>query len=297
MRQLIFFIVLILVAAFAVAATAQSLDSIPGMRSYLYYGQPLIEDNSMLIEEAFNQEAGIIQHISNFVFSGGNLFYNYTQEIPLADVKHQFSFGVSYSSLQRPSIPLLNSSYITSGLGDISLNYRPLLWGKNDWALVIPRFTLIVPTGNARYGLGSGAWGAQFNLAVTKRVSKKIVTHYNAGYTLMTNADHYTYTADGTPVLGYEKTIGTKNLGTSIVWIVKPKFNLLVEYVASFGKEMEDDGSLTNLTTSVINPGFRFAMDVGKVQIVPGAGFPINFTNNHFDSTGGFIYLSIEPAF
>ena len=282
----------------AAALYAQEADTIPKKGSYLSYGQPSIEDNSMFIEEAFNQEAGIIQHISNFVFNGGDFIYNYTQEIPLADVKHQFSFGVSYASLKKPDdIAVQNKNYITNGLGDIYLNYRPMILGKKDWALVIPRFTVIVPTGNARYGLGLGSWGAQFNLAVTKRLNKKITTHYNAGYTLMTKADHYTYTSEGNPVLTYEKNIGTKNIGVSAIWLVKPKFNLMVEYVSTFGKEMEDDGSLTKMNTSIINPGFRFAIDIGKVQIVPGAGIPLNFTNNTFDATGGFIYLSIEPAY
>jgi hypothetical protein len=277
---------------------AQAADTIPKKGSYLYYGQPSIEDNSMLIEEAFNQEAGIIQHISNFVFNGKDLVYNYTQEIPLADVKHQFSFGISYASLKKPeNLGSVNNNYITKGLGDLYLNYRPLLMGKNDWALVIPRFTLIVPTGNAHFGLGAGSWGGQFNLAVTKRLNRKITTHYNAGYTLMTKADFYTYAQDGTPTLVYEKRIGTKNIGASAIWLVKEKFNLMVESIATFGKEMQEDGSSMNVTTSIINPGFRFAVDIGKVQIVPGAGMLFNFTNQSFDSTGGFFYLSIEPAY
>lgn len=278
---------------------AQKADSIPKKKgSYLYYGQPLIEDNSMFIEEAFNQEAGIIQHISNFVFNGGDFVYNYTQEIPLADVKHQLSFGVSYASLKQPeNFSLLNKNYLTNGLGDIFINYRPLLWGKNSWALVIPRFTLILPTGNAGYGLGSGSLGGQFNLAVTKRLSRKLTTHYNAGYTFFADVDHYAYSEDGTPTLDYEKGMGTKNIGASLIWLVKPKFNLMLEYVGAWGHEIQDDGSLSQLNTAVINPGFRFAVDVGKVQFVPGLGVPFNFTNGAFETTGAFFYLSIEPAY
>lgn len=292
-------LVLALVSAIATfSASAQEADSIPRKGSYLYYGQPAIEDNSMLIEEAFNQEAGIIQHISNFVFNDGNFAYNYTQEIPLADVKHQLSFGVSYASLKKPTnITDLTHSYISNGLGDIFINYRPLLMGKNDWALVIPRFSLIVPTGNSRYGLGSGSWGGQFNLAVTKRLGSKITTHYNAGYTLMTKADHYTLTPDAQPVLLYEKNLSTTNLGMSAIWLVANKFNLMVEYVSLYGKEMQDDGTLAQSNSTVVNPGFRMAFDIGKVQIVPGAGLPINFANGKYESTGGFIYLSIEPAY
>src|SRR5688572_13337603 len=131
----------------------------PKKGSYLYYGQPSIEDNSMLIEEAFNQEAGVIQHISNFVVDDGNFVYAYTQEIPIPNEKHQLSFGVSYAAMQKPEGSLFNNNFLTNGFGDILVNYRPMLMDKNDWALVIPRFTLIAPTGNAWYGLGFGGWG------------------------------------------------------------------------------------------------------------------------------------------
>jgi hypothetical protein len=277
----------------------QDADTIPKKGSYLSYGQPSIEDNSMFIEEAFNQEAGIIQHISNFVFSGGEFIYNYTQEIPLADVKHQFSFGISYASLKKPQdMPAAqNQNFVTNGLGDLYLNYRPMLWGKNDWALVIPRFTVIVPTGNARYGLGSGSWGGQFNMAVTKRLNKHITTHYNVGYTLLTKADYYTYTVEGNPFLAYEKNLSATNVGFSAIWLVRPKFNFMVEYVGAFAKDMQENASLAKRNTTIINPGFRFAIDIGKVQIVPGAGLPINFSNGAFDNTGAFLYLSIEPAY
>ncbi len=285
-----------IIAALTSFAYAQNSDTIPKKGSYLYYGQPKIEDNSMFIEEAFNQEAGVIQHISNFIYNGGNFFYGYTQEIPLADVKQQFSFGFSYASFKKPT-DATNSNFKTNGIGDILLNYRPLVWGKNDWALVIPRFTVIVPTGNSQYGFGQGGWGGQFNLAVTKRLNSKITTHYNAGYTVITKADHYAYTADGTPTLAYEKNIGASNIGASAIWLVKPKFNLMVEYVGTFSKSIEDDGKLVGLNNSIINPGFRCAIDVGKIQFVPGLGLPFNFKGKNLDGTGVFFYLSIEPAY
>lgn len=291
-------LLVIAVLFIAFQAGAQDATIQPKKGSYLYYGQPAIEDNSMLIEEAFNQEAGVIQHISNFVVDHGEFVYNYTQEIPLADVKHQLSIGLSYSSLQKPEgFDAFNNNYLTKGLGDLYINYRPQLMSKNDWALVIPRFTLIAPTGNSRYGLGSGAWGGQFNLAVTKRLNSKITTHYNAGYTLLKKADYYSYATDGTPELKFEKNIPSANIGASVIWLIHPKFNLMTEYVSSFGNAINDGGSLDKDNVTIINPGFRFAIDIGKCQVVPGMGIPINFSNGQFTGTGGFFYLSIEPAY
>jgi hypothetical protein len=274
-------------------------DTIPKKGSYLQYGQPAIEDNSMLIEEAFNQEAGVIQHISNLVIDDGNVVYAYTQEIPLADVKHQLSFGIFYNSFKTPDVvkQFAKRDFKTRGIGDVMINYRPLLFGKNSWALVIPRISLIIPTGDSRYGFGNGAWGGQFNLAVTKRIGKKIVTHYNAGYTQFAKADFYTVDTEGMPKFVHETNLSAKNIGASLIWFVTPRFNLMTEYVSVFQQEFNDEGIVSTNNNVIVNPGFRFAVDIGKVQIVPGAGIPLSFSNGAFQNSGAFVYLSIEPAY
>jgi hypothetical protein len=300
MKSLIaFMLLLIFFSGVAQDERKRKLDTIPRKGSYLYKGQPLIEDNSMFIEEAFNQETGIIQHISNLVLDEGSISYSYTQEIPLDDFRHQLSFTIPYSKSPTPSEAAAsgNDQYLNSGLGDIYVNYRPLLWGKKDWALVIPRFTLIIPTGNAQYGLGGGAWGGQFNMAVTKRLSKQLVSHWNAGFTYFSNSDYYAFDTEGRPLLTYQRDLATKNIGASIIWFAKPKFNLMLEYISNFEEVITSIGSVENLQSMTLNPGFRFAIDIGKVQIVPGYGMPFNFENGQLISRGAFIYLSIEPAY
>ena len=42
-----------------------------------------IQDNSFLIEEAYNQEAGVVQHIGSFRRQGKDRFFAFTQELPL----------------------------------------------------------------------------------------------------------------------------------------------------------------------------------------------------------------------
>ncbi|HPS72404.1 MAG TPA: hypothetical protein PLM70_09135 [Bacteroidales bacterium] len=52
-----------------------------------------IEDNSFLLEEAYNQEAGVIQHISTFQYDLMRSWnYSFTQEWPVPNQKHQLSF-------------------------------------------------------------------------------------------------------------------------------------------------------------------------------------------------------------
>jgi hypothetical protein len=267
--------------------------------SYLYYGQPYLEDNSMLIDEAFNQETGIIQHISNVIVTASALQCSYTQEIPLVSHQHQLSFGISYGWLKNGINVAQAGSYshVASGFGDILLSYRPMIAGKHDWALVIPRFTVIVPTGNAQSGLGNGGWGSQLSIAVTKRLSSKITTHTNAGYTYIVRADHYRYESNGMPASAYERDLASVNLGASLVWLAKQKMHLLAEYVFSYGKTAKDNGSFSGNCLMTVNPGVRYAFDIGKVQIVPGVGVPLNFNNGVFDNAGTFIYLSVEPCY
>src|SRR6185295_13211836 len=120
------------------------LDSIPRKGSYLYYGQPAFEDNSFLMEEAINQEKGIMQYISNFYFDnvkGGNFLYSFNQDIPITHLRHQVNYTVYYHI--RPATPTHEQS---NGIGDVNIGYHYMLTGKkNPWAMVVPGITLILP--------------------------------------------------------------------------------------------------------------------------------------------------------
>src|SRR5688500_14815818 len=78
-----------------------------------------IRDNSFLIEEAYNQPWGVVQHVSTFqrvrgAFGWGATF---TQEWPAPSERHQLSY----------TIPIQRSMTLTgehTGMGDIVLNYR-----------------------------------------------------------------------------------------------------------------------------------------------------------------------------
>src|SRR5664279_3024846 len=51
-----------------------------------------IQDNSFLVEEAYNQEDGVIQHISLFQkLTTGAWAFTQTEEWPMRSLKHQFS--------------------------------------------------------------------------------------------------------------------------------------------------------------------------------------------------------------
>ena len=73
-----------------------------------------IIDNSFLVEEAFNQEAGIVQHIFGFQrLTVRDWMFTFTQEWPAPGVRNQLSYTIPVQSLDG-----------TSGMGDVLINYR-----------------------------------------------------------------------------------------------------------------------------------------------------------------------------
>jgi hypothetical protein len=74
-----------------------------------------IQDNSFLIEEAYNQDPGVVQHIQTFsqTTRGGAWVYTFTQEWPAPNLKHQLSYTLPMAQLGG-----------AHGIGDVALNYR-----------------------------------------------------------------------------------------------------------------------------------------------------------------------------
>ena len=64
-----------------------------------------IQDNSFLIEEAYNQEDGVIQHISTFerLTNSRDWVYSQTDEWPVRTYKHQVS--VTLAARMREALP------------------------------------------------------------------------------------------------------------------------------------------------------------------------------------------------
>lgn len=244
-----------------------------------------IADNSFYIEEAYNQEKDVMQTINTcawFRRPSNDVFCTITQEFPLINQKHQISYTAPYSFVD---------SNRTRGFGDVSLNYRYQLTGDNSWATIAPRISLIVPSGKRSSGLGSGSGGVQFNLPVSKRISEAFAGHFNAGLT-------YLPKAKGEDALGNTVSRGLTNynVGGSFVWLAHKRFNALFEFNENFVAEINEHGRINRFQERIINPGFRLAIDIGGLQIVPGIGVPTSFSRGE-TRTGVFFYLSFEHPF
>ena len=229
---------------------------------------PAIEDNSFFIEEAYNQEEGVVQHISTFMRLGAPLRtsnYGFTQEWPVGSQTHQLSVTLPYSW----------SASSGTGFGDTLLNYRYQLFGHDDWAAFAPRFSLVLPTGNQE----SRKPGVQVNLPGSRRLNAWLVAHANAGATYLPGTDTRAY-----------------NVGGSVIGLVTRNLNVMLEVSSTFTRERDDAGRRTRGRETIVSPGLRYAINVGGLQIVPGLAVPFRHAVGR-TSTGLFAYLSFEHPF
>ncbi len=234
-----------------------------------------IEDNSYFIEEAYNQEDHIVQHIFNATRSqnGRNIETSFTQEWPAFGQLHQLSFTlpVQFKPSAMPA---------KQGIVDMMINYRYQLVNENGLA-VSPRISIILPTGDEAKGFGDGVVGAQINLPLSKRFSNKIVTHYNLGFTALPNVQFATSKATTTEYF----------IGASGIYLANKNFNVMAEVLyTSSGSKFGRTNEL------IVSPGVRWAIDINDLQIVPGMAFPFYFNSGN-QQNGLFFYLSFEHPF
>lgn len=243
-----------------------------------------IQDNSFLIEEAYNQESGVVQHVSAFSLEdGGRAWaYGFTQEWPLFGRRHQASF----------TVPLQNGGNDFGsgvGVGDVAVHYRYQLAGVDGGPLAVaPRLSLLFPTGDVDNGHGAGGVAVQANLPVSLVLSPVLVTHTNAGATLTPGARN--------PAGHEARTVGV-NLGQSVVWLAHPKANLLLEAAWTRDEEVVDPDEAEAHNSFFLAPGARFAIDFPSgLQVVPGVAVPIGVGPSSGER-GVFLYLSFEHPY
>lgn len=238
-----------------------------------------IEDNSFLIEEAYNQEAGVVQHISAFALQRATRAwaYAFTQEWPFFSQRHQLSY----------TVPIISAGRGTgSGVGDVALNYRYQL--ATGPRAVAPRLSLLVPSGDERRERGAGAAGLQVNLPVSLEHSSRFVTHWNAGATLIPSAKD---------AIGNEATTRSYNAGGSIIWLAQSALNFMLEVVWASDEAVSGPSQRVRERSLFIAPGMRGAIDFPSgLQIVPGIGVPIGIGPSRGER-GLFLYLSFEHPF
>ena len=242
--------------------------------------QPLakgIQDNSFLVEEAYNQEAGVVQHILNVLMTSKagqkETSTSFTQEWPIFSQHHQFSYTVPHTFVEGEH-----------GFEDIRLNYRfqALMEGEQNPAFA-PRFTLVVPIGDADKGFGHDRLGYEINLPFSKIVGDRWTVHFNAGSSFFPNVR--------------DQDLWNYNLGASAIYAVNTNFNLMVETVAFWEEDVDELKHVDRSVTALLSPGARYAFNLrNDAQLVVGLAVPIGLTSDS-PEYGFFFYCSFEHPF
>jgi hypothetical protein len=236
-----------------------------------------IQDNSFLVEEAYNQEFGVVQHISNFtrLWPSGQWAYTFTQEWPIDPApRNQLSYTLSL---------------VPADDGRAGLNYRYQLVGSGESRVAFaPRLSLFLPTGDSRVGRGAGGTGFQTSLPLSVVISPHLVTHWNVGATYVPHAHGLS---------GAESKTWGYNLGQSFVWLAKPRCNFLLETVWNSAETVVGRGQTARSNNLLVSPGVRWAINAPRrLQIVPGIGVPIGVGPSAGEK-GVFLYLSFEHPY
>lgn len=261
-----------LLCSLLIAASARAQDPAP------------IRDNSFLVEEAYNQPFGVVQHISTFARAqrGGDWLYTFTQEWPVRGQRHQLSYTVPIARTEQ----LGGSKH---GVGDVALNYRYQVGRMDSVPMAFsPRVSVLFPVGSSERGHGAGAPGIQFNLPFSVELPASLVTHSNVGGT---------FTPRARSALGERATTKDYSIGQSVIWLTHPKLNLMVEAVWNRSEEVVGAGQTARSTEALISPAIRGAIDLPSgLQIVPGLAFPFGVGSSR-GMRSVFVYLSFEHAF
>jgi hypothetical protein len=241
-----------------------------------------IQDNSFLVEEAYNQEFGVVQHIQTFQrdWNSNSWFYTFTQEWPMdAAPRNQLSY----------TIPALRDPATGAGMGDVLLNYRYQLVGNGETKYAFaPRLSLVLPTGDSQQLRGQGGVGVQTMLPLSLVLSKHWVTHWNLGATI---------TPAAKAVNGQTAATYGYNAGQSAIWTVKPRFNVLVETVFNSSESVLSRGVTQRTNSILVSPGVRWAYNFkSALQIVPGVAVPLGVRPSNGERSV-FLYLSFEHPY
>jgi hypothetical protein len=267
------------------ARAAADASDTPSAATSATPAPPGIADNSFLLEEAYNQERGVVQHIQAYTrnWETGEWSYSFTQEWPVNPApRHQLSY----------TLTALSSSMAGEGggIGDVYLNWRYQVLGADGGRVAFaPRVSAVLPAGSSRRGRGEGSAGVQVNLPLSATLGSRLVTHLNAGATFLPRAENN---------LGQSAATFGVNLGQSFIYKFHHRFHGLLEALYTSAESVTGPELKLREHSFVVNPGFRWAYNFENgLQIVPGISFPVNAAGAGRGSAGILIYLSLEHPF
>ncbi len=239
-----------------------------------------IEDNSFILEEAYNQKPGEFQFIQAYRSYQSGKEYRFISEgeMPLGSETHQFSYQVTREKEGDHG-----------SFGNTTLNYRIQSANEPDF-LMAHRFGLILPTGSVDKESSYGVTGFKYVQATSFFVNDYWDNHWNLLF------NHYPQAKVN--FSDKRRTLNEYGIGSSLIYHWKDNLNFLLEVTYETLEKLNLNGKKKYENAFTINPGVRTAIDLSwkETQIVPGLGFPMRFEDHQVDH-GVFLYLSIEPKF
>lgn len=238
-----------------------------------------LADNSFLIEEAYNQEGGVVQQIGTFTRdrASGAWVASFTQEWPAPDQTHQLSYTLNYGEA--------GAGGGGTTFGDILLNYRYQAASEEHLAFS-PRLTAVIPGGTSAAGTGYRGFGVQTNLPVSTRLASWLVAHSNFGFTWVPAGKAGGQSAEWLSWAACQS------------FILEPtsRFNIMLE--AQFVSTERKVGGVTSKEDALLlSPGVRWGFDLpAETQVVLGLAVPFGVGPSAGESAL-FAYISVELPF
>jgi hypothetical protein len=274
----------IAVLTFFCAVTARAAEPRPELRPIDGF-----DDNSFLVEEAYNQNRGEVQHILNTVYSNDfkrrGWSFNFEQEWWLFTEDHQVAFSIPFFHLRE-------EGERQRGVGDIQIEYRYQLTEEGlNIPAVAPGFSLILPTGNRDKGTGNGVVGYEWSIAASKKVASRLALHANLELTYLPKVRAR---LDDDQRLSPKRSLVSYDVRASVVFALSSDVHMLLEWVGEFEEEINDKGKKERDFKALLSPGIRAAViNKDDLQTVVGVGIPIG-VNGPANNYGVFLYFSVE---
>jgi hypothetical protein len=246
-----------------------------------------IRDNSFLIEEAYNQSPRVVQHILTWTRdrSSGAWTATFTEEWPLAGLRHQISYTVPWGISGRGDRTRLQ-------VGSIHYRYQ-VFGGEGGEPAFAPELTLQFPLSSV--GPGDERWGLQSVLPLSVEPNRHCALHFNVGggWQQLETVDVLTFV----PAPPQPDGLHYVTLGASAVGRVARRIDFLLESTWQRQTTTLGGHRLSDEDTAFLSPGVRVGFDrPSGAQIVPGIAVPIGIGPSRGDDQV-FLYLSLEHAF
>src|SRR5207247_6963580 len=139
---------------------------------------------------------------------------------------------------------------------------------------IAPPSNHMLPTGYSKKRKCNGVVGYQWSEPLSKKISSRFALHFNLGLTYLPKV-RVPLDSPGSP-LSPKRSLVSYNVGTSVIFALSSRVNLMLEWVGISEQSLDDQGKRQREFKPTLSPGIRTAViNKDDLQSVIGVGFPI----------------------